>query len=369
MSRFRRPGRKTADLGSTLMRAVGLSIAMVSCGGVFAIVLLIGEEVRRADTRIDIVALSVVALSLTVIASSWVSRRVVRRVTQPLSQLQSTVDALRAGSTTARVIPAGPSEIALLGTAVNALADEVDRRTGAFVRTVSHELRTPLTSIVGYLELLDDSSSDPGEELGPRQRSMLDAVERNSRRLLELVNDLLFVAQLDETGLLLEPSLVDLREVVAQTARRCPDPGDRQVQLELGDRPLPVLAEGLLLQRVVDQLFTNALLYTPADGRITLQLQATADEATLQVTDTGIGIPVQEQERVFERFYRGENTEPQALPGSGLGLAIVRGVVRQHGGTVQLISTPGVGTSVSVTLPLVAGALPTPVTYPKGAAA
>jgi signal transduction histidine kinase len=364
---LRRPTQKPADLGSTLMRAVGLSIALVSSGGLFAIVLLIGEEIRRPDTRLDVVLLSVVALSITVLASSWVSRRVVRRVTQPLSQLQSTVDALRAGSTSARVVPAGPSEIALLGTAVNALADEVDRRTGAFVRTVSHELRTPLTSIVGYLELLDDSSGD--DELSVGQRGMIDAVERNSRRLLELVNDLLFVAQLDETGLLLEPGVVDLRQLVVQAVNRCPDPGDRTVEMDIGERPLLVLAEVLLLQRVVDQLFTNALLYTPADGRISLRLHATADGATLHVTDTGIGIPVQEQERVFERFYRGENTEPQALPGSGLGLAIVRGVVRQHGGTVALTSTPGIGTTVSVTLPLVAGASPSSVPHPKGAAA
>lgn len=290
------------------------------------------------------------SLLIVVGFAAYRARRTVHRVTGPIDALQETLADLRHGDLSARVDARGPREIVALGQAVNDLADEVDRRSGAFVSTVSHELRTPLTSILGYLELLLDGSVGP---IPAEQQGVLDAVQRNSTRLLDLVEDLLTISRLEGNALLLASEPVDLRTIVSSALSGI---GLTGRSLSLGwdapDHPVTVLGDAAQLRRVVHQLLANAVTFTPDGGRVDVSVGTAGSCAVLAVADTGIGIAYEEQRHIFHRFYRPAETERLAAPGSGLGLAISRGVVHQHGGVIQLESRPGSGTTVTIRLPL-----------------
>ena len=232
---------------------------------------------------------------------------------------------------------------------------ELDRLKDEFLSLVSHELRTPLTSIRGYLDLV--LAGEAGE-LNHEQRRFLEAVERNSGRLLRLVGDLLFVAQADAGRLSLEQANVDLSELAAHCVEEAaPAASEKSVSLVLLAQPVPPLVgdRGRLAQ-VLDNLVTNALKFTPEGGTVQVRTEAVGDQVALEVEDTGIGIPVPDQPRLFERFFRSAVAEDQAIPGTGLGLAIVKAIVEAHAGQISISSREGVGTTFRVELPLAARA-------------
>jgi signal transduction histidine kinase len=230
---------------------------------------------------------------------------------------------------------------------------ELDRLKDEFLSLVSHELRTPLTSIRGYLDLVLDGEAG---EINQEQRRFLEAVERNSGRLLRLVGDLLFVAQADAGRLSLERAKVDLAELAAHCVEgAAPAATEKSVSLVLLAEPVPSLVgdRGRLAQ-VLDNLVSNALKFTPEGGTVQVRTMAEDDYVALEVEDTGIGIPQADQSRLFERFYRTSVAEDQAIPGTGLGLAIVKAIVEAHSGQITISSREGVGTTFRVELPLVA---------------
>src|SRR4051812_25107070 len=232
---------------------------------------------------------------------------------------------------------------------------ELDRLKDEFLSLVSHELRTPLTSIRGYLDLVLDGEAG---KINPEQRRFLQAVERNSGRLLRLVGDLLFVAQADAGRLSLERGRVDLSELAAHCVEEAaPAATEKSVSLVLLAQPVPSLVgdRGRLAQ-VLDNLVSNALKFTPEGGTVQVRTQAYGAHVVLEVADTGIGIPVEDQSRLFERFFRSAVAEDQAIPGTGLGLAIVKAIVEAHSGEISISSREGVGTTFRVELPLVARA-------------
>ena len=232
---------------------------------------------------------------------------------------------------------------------------ELDRLKDEFLSLVSHELRTPLTSIRGYLDLVLDGEAG---ELNPEQRRFLDAVERNSGRLLRLVGDLLFVAQADAGRLSLERGSVDLSELAAHCVEEAaPAATEKSVSLVLLAEPVPSLVgdRGRLAQ-VLDNLVSNALKFTPEGGSVQVRTRAGGNQVVLEVEDSGIGIPVADQPRLFERFFRSAVAEDQAIPGTGLGLAIVKAIVEAHSGEISISSREGVGTTFRVELPLAARA-------------
>jgi len=228
---------------------------------------------------------------------------------------------------------------------------ELDRLKDEFLSLVSHELRTPLTSIRGYLDLVLDEEAG---ELNPEQRRFLKAVERNSGRLLRLVGDLLFVAQADAGRLTLERAKVDVAALAAECVEAArPVADQRSIELHLAAEPVPALVgdRGRLAQ-VLDNLVSNALKFTPEGGRVEVRTSVTDDYVRLEVEDSGIGIPAEEQPRLFERFFRAASATEQAIPGTGLGLAIVKAIVEAHAGRIEVVSAPGKGTTFLVELPL-----------------
>jgi signal transduction histidine kinase len=228
---------------------------------------------------------------------------------------------------------------------------ELDRLKDEFIALVSHELRTPLTSIHGYLELVLDGGAG---ELGPEQQRFLSVVERNTKRLMQLVGDLLFMAQVEAGKLALDLEEVDLKEVLAECLEAAkPVADDRQVELvtDLAETP-SMLGDRSRLAQVLDNLISNALKFTPADGRVSVRVSRTGRDAVVQVADTGVGIPAEEQDRLFERFFRSSNAMEQAIPGTGLGLTIAKTIVERHEGSIEIESAEGKGTTVRVRLPL-----------------
>jgi signal transduction histidine kinase len=234
---------------------------------------------------------------------------------------------------------------------------ELDRLKDEFLSLVSHELRTPLTSIRGYLDLVLDEEAG---ELSPEQRRFLEAVERNSGRLLRLVGDLLFVAQADAGRLSLEQAKVDVVGLASECVEGAqPAAKEKAIVLSLSAEPVPALVgdRGRLAQ-VLDNLVSNALKFTPEGGTVSVRTSTDGEHVSIEVADTGIGISLEDQPRLFERFFRSPAAAEQAIPGTGLGLAIVKAIVEAHGGRITVSSAEGIGTTFRLELPLTADAKP-----------
>jgi PAS domain S-box-containing protein len=246
-------------------------------------------------------------------------------------------------------------------------ARATERMKDQFVSLISHELRTPLSSILGYLELVMDADSEP---LTDEQRRYLTTVERNAQRLLRLVGDLLFTAQVEAGRFTLQPEDVDLVAVLcaaADSIRVAAATAGVAVTVDVPAEGLVVPGDAVRLGQACDNLISNAVKFTPAGGQVTLSLWTawrTADGelvdderpgaepvARLAVRDTGLGIPAGEQAQMFTRFFRASTAQRNAVPGVGLGLSITKAITTAHGGTLELESTEGEGTTFTLTLP------------------
>lgn len=225
---------------------------------------------------------------------------------------------------------------------------EAARLQDQFVRMISHELRTPLSAVLGHLELLRD---DP---LTEDQRGYVAVAERNVHRLLGLVGDLLFTAQVEVGGLALKRVEIDLREVVAQSVQSAGPAAARAgvgLVAEIPPDGIRIAGDLPRLGQACDNLISNALKFTPRGGTVTVTLAARDGEATLAVTDTGIGVATQEVGQLFGPFFRASSAVSNAVPGVGLGLTITRAIVAAHHGSISVSSVEGTGTTFTVTLP------------------
>jgi len=226
---------------------------------------------------------------------------------------------------------------------------QLDRLRDTLIATVSHELRTPLTSIIGYLELLGTGP----EQLNAEDAGYVEVVARNALRLRHMVEDLLFLAQLDAGGFSLDfgdANLVELAGEAIEAARPAAEAKKLQLTLE-HDQPLIVRADRNRLGQALDNLISNAIKFTPEGGTVKVVIEDRDTTCSLHVTDTGCGIPVSEQPRLFERFFRSATAGASNVPGTGLGLTITKTIVESHGGTIGYDSTDGKGTTFTISLP------------------
>jgi PAS domain S-box-containing protein len=227
----------------------------------------------------------------------------------------------------------------------------LDRMKDDFVASVSHELRTPLTSINGYLELVTDGEAG---ELTAEQSHFLGIVRRNAERLLRVVGDLLFVAQVNASELVLEREPVDLVALAEHSVDAIrPLAAERGIEVGFQGEPVePVEGDAGRLGQVIDNLLTNAVKFTPPGGCVDVRLRADNGLVELDVADTGMGISEADRAQLFERFFRTSDARVQAIQGTGLGLSIVAAIVKAHGGSVEVQSEVGVGTTFRVVLPV-----------------
>ena len=229
---------------------------------------------------------------------------------------------------------------------------QLDRNKADFMSMLSHELRTPLTSIIGYLDLLEAGHGGP---LNEQQQQMLDVVDRNAHRLLELIEAIVTLDRLESGRAPLEPvpvSVADLVEQVVAAVAPLAAAREQRLTAAVDDGTGEILGDHSQLERVLLNLATNAVKFTPNGGTVAVAAACTADGGVgITVTDTGMGIPADEQARLFTRFFRSSAARAAAVPGTGLGLVIARSIVDAHGGTIEVESAEGDGTTVTVTLP------------------
>ena len=232
---------------------------------------------------------------------------------------------------------------------------EADRVKDEVISTISHELRTPLSSIRGYSELL--AEGDLGE-LSSAQADALTKVLRNIDRLASLVEKLL---QLDQAGSgrlttsLVPTDLADITHHAWDALEQVAKERDLTLRLHTPHQAVPVTGDPDALERVVENLGSNAIKFTPDGGTIDITVDVEGHEAVLRVSDTGIGIAETDQEHLGQRFFRTSEANESAVPGSGLGLAIVRAILTAHQATLDIDSTPGRGTTMTVRMPSTEG--------------
>ncbi len=231
---------------------------------------------------------------------------------------------------------------------------EIERLKNEFISTVSHELRTPLTSIKGYADLL--ASPNKVGDLNPIQQRFVKVIQSNANRLAELVNDILEISRIETGRIRLRFETLDIIQLIREVALSFEGQlvqKTMDLSLRLPEELPQIYADKARLTQILVNLIGNAWQYTAEGGKIEVSAQILDDRfAQVKVTDTGIGIPEEDLEHIFERFFRSERHEVQLVDGTGLGLSITKSFVELLGGTIQVDSELNVGTSFSFTVPL-----------------
>ncbi len=303
--------------------------------------------------------LTLAASGAVLLALGLVGFWVIRLGLRPIDALVRTADDIAAGDLSRRLDPApSGTEAGHLTEAFNGMVHQIEGafaerqasedRLRRFVADASHELRTPLTSIRGYTDLMQAGALD---EPAAREDA-LRRMQAESERMAELVDDLLVLARLDQ-GRPLERGPVDLVAVASDAVQdaRAVAP-DQPLDLVVPAEPVVVQGDEGRLRQVVANLLTNARVHTPAGTPVTVRVGVDGSEARLAVADQGEGMAPDVAARVFERFYRADASRSRDRGGSGLGLSIVSAVAEAHGGRAAVESTPGVGTRITVQVPL-----------------
>jgi two-component system OmpR family sensor kinase len=284
---------------------------------------------------------------------------VVRLSLRPLEAISTTAAAIAGGELSRRIERADDrTEVGRLGMSLNAMLAQIEsafkareaseRKLRRFVADASHELRTPLAAVRAYAELFTRGAASRPDDLA---RSMT-GITRESERMSLLVDDLLLLARLDE-GRPLEREQVELDEVVGEAVEtaRTLDP-ERPLELEL--QPAAVIGDRDRLRQIVDNLLANVRAHTAPQTPVRVSIERVNGSARVTVADSGAGIPAEQAEHVFERFYRTDASRTRTSGGVGLGLSIVAAVAQAHGGSVAVDSAVGNGASFSIDLPLAA---------------
>ncbi|MHB0976959.1 MAG: response regulator [Candidatus Aquicultorales bacterium] len=230
---------------------------------------------------------------------------------------------------------------------------KVDKMKSEFTSTVSHELRTPLTSIKGYVDLILEG--DAGE-ITDIQRDFLTVVKQNSDRLVGLINDLLDLSRIESGRVQLRKEPVDLDkavDMVVATAHMLVESKSQTMEVSRPESLPIVIGDADRIAQIFMNLLSNAVKYTPEGGRISLSMQADEHVISASIADTGIGISVADQAKLFEKFYRVDNSLTREIGGTGLGLSIVKTLVTLHGGEISVESELGSGSTFTFTLPIV----------------
>jgi signal transduction histidine kinase len=319
-------------------RPVGSATLGFPAGGVTA-----GDRHLRSSLTAAVAWSAALAALAALIVGVLMARGVVR----PLRRLSNAVRSLKLGESSPRVGPAaGPGELGELGRAFDAMAESLeqeDRLRRALVADVAHELRTPVAIMQAETEALSDGVTAPTTEA-------LASLHEEAVRLGRLVEDLQTLASAQSAGLELTLRRLDLGRVAGDAASSLSARfRDSQIELDLELPPTGVIGDPDRLHQVAINLLTNAVKFTPSGGKVTVRTFTNHAEAVLEVTDSGPGIPANEHDAIWQRFYRGGAGRDRS--GSGIGLAVVKELVDAHGGTVMVESPPSGGARFVVRFP------------------
>jgi heavy metal sensor kinase len=276
------------------------------------------------------------------------------RVLRPIQSISKTAATISAAQLSERIDTAKiDRELAELATVLNGtfarLEDEFERQV-RFTADASHELRTPLAILHSQVELALSRTRSPEE-----YEEALERCRNATVRMRGLVDGLLTLARADAGKLDLDRQPLDLGQLAAEVVEQH-QPAARRAEIalamEASIKPVTAAGDATFLSRVIDNLVTNALRHTPKGGSVTVAVSSAANSATLRVADTGSGIPLTDQPRIFERFFRADQARSRTSGGNGLGLAICKSIVEAHAGTITFTSQPLVQTEFVVSLPM-----------------
>ncbi|GAB2869004.1 HAMP domain-containing sensor histidine kinase [Streptomyces deserti] len=365
--------RARADSGSELVRTEHLkgdgTYRLRACEVEPGVILVSAAPMDGIDDTVQqLITIQVVTFGLALLALVVFGRKMLRRGLKPLSDMAHTAQGIASHDLTesAARLPLradgrdGGPEVEELRTAFNTMLEHIDdslavraeaeQRLRRFIADASHELRTPLMSVRGYADLFQYAAANAPEE----RDKHLARLRAEAARMGVLLDDLLLLARLDaaEVEAPLRPSDVDLGDLVQQAADafRAGHP-DRPLTVRTGSEPLKLRLDPQRVRQVLDNLLTNAAVHTPPGTEVSVDVSVSSTTALVRVADAGPGIPPEDRERVFDRFYRVDKARSRDRGGSGLGLAVARSLVRAHGGTIALTSEPG-ATVFTVSLPL-----------------
>jgi signal transduction histidine kinase len=317
---------------------------------------------RRVANIAVAVGIAAVVLSsaLVLLFGAWVARGVAR----PVRRVAAAAADVAAGDLSVRLEPEGTAEVGALVTAFNSMTRSLDlgrhqlieqndqlregeRHKRDLISMVSHELRTPLAAVVGFTALLLERDFPPAE-----QRRYLEIIDAQARRLAGLAGDFLDVQLLAGGDLTLVRTPFDLVELVREQAHLFfLQRASHRLSLDVPGEPLVVDGDHDRLSQVVGNLLSNAIKYSPPEGEVRVSVRADGGDAVVAVSDDGIGISSKDAPRVFEKFFRASDAAA-SVGGTGLGLSVAGEIVASHGGTLEVSSTPGAGSTFVLRLPV-----------------
>lgn len=285
-----------------------------------------------------------ISLGMGTILSATAGNRFLR----PLRRVIQGTREVATGNFAVRVEPQGPYELRQLAISFNDMAGElggIETLRNDFVSNISHEFKTPVVSIRGFAKLLKN------EELSSAQREeYLDIIIQESERLAQLSSNVLLQSQLDNTEKLTEKEAYPLDEQLRQAVLLLdPQLSKKDIDVEVELPAVSVTANGEMLQQIWLNLLQNAIKFTQAGGDIRVALTEGEKEVSVEIADNGIGMDEESQKRIFDKFYQGDASHNGE--GNGLGLSLVKRIVDLHGGTIEVSSAMGEGSSFTVSFP------------------
>ena len=286
------------------------------------------------------------------LAVCLLTARLMKRFTRPVDQLSEGIEKIAHGDLSSRIEVRGHNEFSELARTFNSMCEQLetlDKARNQFVSDASHELKTPLSTMKILIEtLLYQDPMDP--ELA---KEFLGDANKEIDRLSGIIQDLLTLVHMDSGDAPMKMTEVSLSDVVSDTVSRLlPLSRERGIEMNCLIRDqITVQGNAVKLSQVCYNLIDNALKYTPRGGLVRMELAKNGKKAVFRVADNGVGIPAEDKQRVFDRFYRVDKTRSRETGGTGLGLAIVKQIVQMHGGDVSLESEEGKGSTFEVTLP------------------
>jgi heavy metal sensor kinase len=332
----------------------------VLCGGSVAVQgkllgeLFVVKDITREQKMFvvmlqSLIIISVLAIIVLTIAIAFYIKRSLQPLRQ-LSQMTAVISAEDLGQAQLYLDHA-PSEVKELAQTLTMLLSRLSQsweQEREFVSNVSHELRTPLTIVHGYLQSVLRRQSN----LTPTQQEALETAASEAERTIRLLQDLLDLARADSGYLHFQMKSYVLNDLVEEIVVMAEKYSDRVITIDSTTYPIEVKVDYSRLKQVLLNLIDNAVKYSEAGTPITFKLNQLQDKAIIQVCDQGHGIPLQHQARIFERFYRVDESRSHATGGSGLGLSIVKTLVEGMGGHVSVQSKLGEGSTFTISLPI-----------------
>lgn len=300
-----------------------------------------------------------ISIGISLLISAILARRFARSISQPLYEIAEEMQKLKDVNPEFHFKKYLYEEMNVIAETTKKMSEEVKKaieRTDfekmvrqEFFSNASHELKTPITSVRGYVELLE-SSIVTDEAM---KKDFLARIKKEIQNMTNLINDILMISRLETKEV----------EVVLSDVRICPllkevcislEPlaAECNVTLAMNCRPLSITANTQQIRELLTNLINNAIKYNKPGGRVTVNISAEGKDIIIIVEDTGVGIPQDAQQRVFERFYRVDKGRSKKMGGTGLGLSIVKHVVNYYNGTIDLYSKLGEGTKITVRLPM-----------------